>query len=35
VRTGQVATVLASEGFAAGKEYLPVPQAQKDLNPNL
>jgi len=34
VRTGQAATVLAPFGFAAGKEYLPIPQAQKDLNPN-
>jgi hypothetical protein len=34
IRTGQAATVLAPFGFAQGKEYLPVPQAQKDLNPN-
>lgn len=34
IRTGQAATVLAGNGFVAGKEYLPVPQAQKDLNPN-
>ncbi|THU36945.1 RagB/SusD family nutrient uptake outer membrane protein [Niastella caeni] len=35
IRTGQAATVLAPVGFAAGKEYLPVPTAQRDLNPNL
>jgi hypothetical protein len=35
IRTGQAATVLAPFGFAPGKEYLPVPTAQKDLNPNL
>lgn len=35
IRTGQAATVLGSNGFAAGKEYVPIPQAQKDLNPNL
>lgn len=35
IRTGQAATVLTSFGFAPGKEYLPVPTAQKDLNPNL
>jgi hypothetical protein len=34
IRTGQAATVLAGNGFAVGKEYLPIPQAQKDLNPN-
>lgn len=34
IRTGQAATVLAPFGFTAGKEYLPIPQAQKDLNPN-
>jgi len=34
IRTGQAATVLAPFGFAVGKEYLPIPQAQKDLNPN-
>ena len=35
IRTGQAATILAPVGFAPGKEYLPVPTAQKDLNPNL
>jgi starch-binding outer membrane protein, SusD/RagB family len=35
IRTGQAATVLAPAGFTAGKEYLPVPTAQRDLNPNL
>jgi starch-binding outer membrane protein, SusD/RagB family len=35
LRTGQAATVLAPWGFAPGKEYLIVPQAQRDLNPNL
>jgi hypothetical protein len=35
IRTGQAATVLAPAGFAVGKEYLPVPTAQRDLNPNL
>jgi starch-binding outer membrane protein, SusD/RagB family len=35
IRSGQAATVLAPTGFAAGKEYLPVPTAQRDLNPNL
>jgi hypothetical protein len=35
IRTGQAATVLAPFGFAPGKEYLPVPTAQRDLNPNL
>jgi hypothetical protein len=35
IRTGQAATVLAPQGFAPGKEYVPVPQAQQDLNPNL
>ena len=35
IRTGEAATVLASQGFAPGKEYVPVPTAQKDLNPNL
>jgi hypothetical protein len=35
IRTGQAATVLAPAGFAPGKEYLPVPTAQRDLNPNL
>jgi hypothetical protein len=35
IRTGQAATVLANAGFAPGKEYLPVPTAQRDLNPNL
>ena len=35
IRTGQAATVLAPQGFAPGKEYVPIPQAQKDLDPNL
>jgi hypothetical protein len=35
IRTGQAATVLAPAGFTPGKEYLPVPIAQRDLNPNL
>jgi starch-binding outer membrane protein, SusD/RagB family len=35
IRTGLAATVLAPQGFAPGKEYVPIPQAQKDLNPNL
>ncbi|OQP49380.1 hypothetical protein A4H97_29015 [Niastella yeongjuensis] len=35
LRTGQAATVLANQGFAPGKEYVPIPQAQKDLDPNL
>jgi hypothetical protein len=35
IRTGQAATVLAPQGFAPGLEYVPVPQTQKDLNPNL
>ena len=35
IRTGQAATVLAPAGFAPGKEYVPVPTAQQDLNPNL
>ncbi len=35
IRTGQAATVLSSAGFAPGKEYVPVPQAQRDLNANL
>jgi hypothetical protein len=35
IRTGQAATVLAGAGFAAGKEYVPVPITQRDLNPNL
>ena len=35
IRTGQAATVLAPVGFTPGKEYLPVPTAQRDLNPNL
>lgn len=33
IRTGQAATVLP--GFSADKAYLPVPQSQIDLNPNL
>jgi hypothetical protein len=35
IRTGQAATVLAPQGFVPGKEYVPVPQGQKDLDPNL
>jgi starch-binding outer membrane protein, SusD/RagB family len=35
IRTGQAATVLAPQGFAPGKEYVPIPQAQRDLDPNL
>lgn len=35
IRTGQASTVLAPAGFNPGEEYLPVPIAQKDLNPNL
>lgn len=35
IRTGQATTVLGPNGFAPGKEYVPVPQAQRDLNPNL
>jgi hypothetical protein len=35
IRTGQAATVLASQGFTAANAYIPVPQAQRDLNPNL
>jgi hypothetical protein len=35
IRTGQAATVLAPQGFAVGKEYVPIPQAQKDLDPHL
>jgi starch-binding outer membrane protein, SusD/RagB family len=35
LRTGQAATVLAPFGFSPGKEYLTVPQVQRDLNPNL
>jgi hypothetical protein len=35
IRTGQAATVLAPAGFNLGEEYLPVPIAQRDLNPNL
>ncbi|WEK37070.1 MAG: RagB/SusD family nutrient uptake outer membrane protein [Candidatus Pseudobacter hemicellulosilyticus] len=35
LRTGQAVTVLGPNGFAAGKEFLPVPLTQKDLNPNL
>jgi hypothetical protein len=34
VRTGQAATVLASQGFTPDKAYVPIPQAQRDLNPN-
>jgi starch-binding outer membrane protein, SusD/RagB family len=35
LRTGQAATVLSSAGFAVGKEFLPIPPQQRDLNPNL
>lgn len=36
IRTGTAATVLKEYGFVAGQtEYLPIPQLQKDLNPNL
>jgi hypothetical protein len=35
LRTGQAATVLAPQGFTPGKEYVPVPIQQRDLNPNL
>jgi len=28
-------TVLAEYGFTQATQYLPVPQIQKDLNPNL
>ncbi|WP_205512931.1 RagB/SusD family nutrient uptake outer membrane protein [Longitalea arenae] len=35
IRTGQAATVLAPAGFNPGEEYLPIPIAQRDLNPNL
>jgi hypothetical protein len=35
IRTGQAATVLAPFGFTAGREYLPIPTQQRDLNPNL
>ena len=35
IRTGQAPTVLASSGFTTANAYIPVPQAQRDLNPNL
>ncbi|MET0638270.1 MAG: RagB/SusD family nutrient uptake outer membrane protein [Chitinophagaceae bacterium] len=35
LRTGQAAAVLAPFGFTPGKEFLPIPQAQRDLNENL
>jgi hypothetical protein len=36
VRTGQAASVLAPNGFTAGKnELLPIPANQRQLNPNL
>lgn len=35
IRTGTAGAVLAPQGFAAGKEYVPIPTQQKDLNPNL
>ena len=36
VRTGQAASVLAPNGFMAGKnELLPIPANQRQLNPNL
>ena len=35
IRTGLAATVLAPYDFTPGKEYLPIPQAQRDLNSNL
>lgn len=36
VRTGRAATVLKSLGFTAGKnEVFPIPNAQRQLNPNL
>jgi len=35
IRTGQAATVLGPAGFEPGEEFLPVPIAQRDLNPNL
>jgi hypothetical protein len=35
IRTGQAGIVLAPAGFNPGEEYLPVPIAQRDLNPNL
>lgn len=35
LRTGQAATVLASQGFTTDKQFVPVPQRQRDLNTNL
>lgn len=35
LRTGTAETVLADYGFNPAAQYLPVPQIQKDLNPNL
>jgi hypothetical protein len=35
LRTGTAETVLADYGFIPAAQYLPVPQIQKDLNPNL
>ncbi|MBO9199518.1 MULTISPECIES: RagB/SusD family nutrient uptake outer membrane protein [Niastella] len=35
IRTGQAATVLAPQGFTPDKAYVPIPQAQKDLDANL
>ena len=36
IRTGQAQTVLSGKGFTPGKhEVYPIPQTQKDLNPNL
>ena len=32
IRTGKAATVLAGQGFKAGKhEYLPIPQSEIDI----
>lgn len=35
LRTGMAETALADYGFTPAAQYLPVPQIQKDLNPNL
>ena len=35
LRTGMAQTALADYGFTPAAQYLPVPQIQKDLNPNL
>ncbi|TYR33588.1 RagB/SusD family nutrient uptake outer membrane protein [Sphingobacterium phlebotomi] len=35
LRTGTAQTALADYGFTPAAQYLPVPQIQKDLNPNL